>query len=52
MDGVEKEVFYNVYCHKCAHWNADAASDVCNDCLNEPGRDYSHKPLNFKEADA
>lgn len=46
-----KEVYFDQYCPNCKYLNEDQASDVCHDCLNEPARQYSHKPLNYKEAD-
>lgn len=44
-----KEVYFDQYCASCQHVDEDEASDQCNECLNEPGRLYSHKPLNYKE---
>lgn len=44
-----KEVFFDQYCPTCVHKDEPETDDVCNECLNEPGRQYTHKPLNYKE---
>lgn len=44
-----KEVFYDVYCSTCVRKDADDDNDICNECLNEPGRMYSHKPVKYEE---
>ena len=49
MDGLTKEVLYEVWCATCKHWKEDEVSDTCNDCLNYPYNKYSHKPVNFEE---
>lgn len=40
--------FWN-YCEKCEHRDKDQWEDPCDECLNYPAREYSHRPLNFKE---
>lgn len=49
MIGDEKEVYYNLYCKSCK--NEKVAEDVepCHDCLNEPARVDTHKPLKWEE---
>lgn len=54
MDRNYKEVYFHEYCCKCEFENhePDPESDkvdVCNDCLNNPCNENSHKPVNFKE---
>lgn len=49
MIGDEKIVFYDEYCSKCKYYNASEASDVCNECLNNPVNVDSHKPINYEE---
>ena len=44
-----KEVYFNQYCKTCAHKDLAEDSDPCHECLNEPAREYSHKPLNYRE---
>ena len=45
----EKEVFFHEYCKKCVHENEPEDSDACNDCLNNPSNENSHKPIRFQE---
>lgn len=49
MDENIKEVRFDLYCEKCAHYEEPDDDDPCHYCLEEPGRQYTHKPLNFKE---
>lgn len=49
MDNNYKEVRYDQYCSSCKYANESEAYDKCNECLNEPARLYSHKPLNWEE---
>lgn len=44
----EKEVYFNVWCKECKYEKTDEFEDPCNDCLNCPSNDSSHKPINFK----
>ena len=44
-----KEVYYHIWCEKCKYANLDEAEDPCNDCLNEPSNEDSHKPVYFEE---
>lgn len=47
-----KEVRFDQYCNSCEHKKIKADDDkenICSDCLAEPGRQYSHKPINYKE---
>ena len=44
-----KEVYYNYFCSKCKFFPRDEGKDPCNDCLNQPWNEDSHKPVNFKE---
>ena len=49
-DSFMKEVFFNEYCHTCVNADLDGMEDPCFECLNEPCREYSHKPANYVEA--
>lgn len=51
MEENMKIVEYEKWCPKCKHLNTPDYEDPCNECLNEPARPNSHKPVNFKEAD-
>lgn len=44
-----KEVLYDVYCKKCKHFSTKDTDEPCNECLGNPIRQYSHKPMNFVE---
>ena len=49
MEIVTKEVHFDEWCPKCEYWGVDEYEDPCNECLNYPCNEYSHKPLNWKE---
>ena len=49
METLFKEVYFDKYCEKCEYRDAKEEDDPCYDCLGEPVREYSHKPVNFKE---
>lgn len=52
MELIDKEVYYVDYCFKCKYKDSedkDGWSEKCNDCLNNPYNQNSHKPVNFKE---
>lgn len=47
-----KEVYFSQYCNTCKHVSITEESedfDICNDCLNVPARQNTHKPLNWEE---
>ena len=53
MDGENlKLVDFDKYCPKCINKDVEESDPYkpCNDCLAEPARVDSHKPINFKEA--
>ena len=45
----EKEVYFDVYCEKCVHFDDPDEEDPCNECLSYPMNYDSHKPVRFKE---
>lgn len=49
MSEYYKEVDYATYCPTCKHEKEDQACDECNDCLNEPARIGTRKPLKWEE---
>lgn len=49
MNYILKEVDFNSYCKKCINKNNKESDDICNECLNQPMRYCSQKPLNYKE---
>lgn len=48
-EGETKEVYFHIYCKKCQYVNRRDDEDPCNECLENPYNEYSHKPVNFKE---
>ena len=48
MEQQLKEVYFNVYCPQCKHNDTDENEPPCNECLEIPGREYSHKPEYFE----
>ena len=44
-----KIVDFNTYCKICRYKNTDEAERPCSECLAEPARQYSQKPLKFEE---
>lgn len=44
-----KEVRFDLYCHKCKHKEKDDYEEPCFSCLGEPVKEYSHIPVNWKE---
>ena len=44
-----KEVYFDEYCPKCAHWTKMPDDDPCWDCLNQGWNYDSHKPTKYEE---
>lgn len=44
-----KEVYFDVYCKKCAYSESKESDDPCDECLTTPMNEYSHKPVMYKE---
>lgn len=51
METYWKEVDFGLYCEKCKHYKNPEDKFPCDECLEEPARQYSHKPVKFEEAD-
>lgn len=49
MEENMKIVSFDIYCKSCKHKSKEDYEDPCNECLHEPARQYSHKPLNYEE---
>lgn len=47
-DGM-KLVYFDEYCKTCKHKNVVEDSEPCDECLTEPARQYSHKPVKWEE---
>lgn len=51
MDEGYKEVYFGEYCKTCEHETLAEDIDPCHDCLNNPVNVYSHKPVNYVQAE-
>lgn len=49
MEENMKIVRFDMYCKSCKHKSKEDYEDPCNECLHEPARQYSHKPINYEE---
>ena len=47
MDGLTKEVYFNQYCNICKNKDLPGDEEPCNECLDYPTNEYSHKPVNY-----
>ncbi len=45
----EKFVDFYKYCKKCKHKDKKEIEEPCDDCLEMPVNDDSHKPVLFEE---
>lgn len=50
MEVTMKEVHYSEYCYRCKHAPKADFEDPCDECLEHPSNENSHKPVNFEEA--
>jgi hypothetical protein len=44
-----KEVYFNQYCESCKHRDCKDTDEPCNECLDNPVNEYSHKPIKYEE---
>ena len=44
-----KEVYFDIYCERCAHSDTKESEDPCDECLATPIREYSHKPVMYEK---
>lgn len=51
MEDTYKEVYYHKYCKTCKHEKLPEDVDPCHDCLNNPVNVYSHRPVNYEQAE-
>ena len=49
MDAQYKEVYFNEYCIQCVHHLKKETDSPCDECLNEPVNEFSHKPVKFEK---
>ena len=51
-----KEVYFHAYCKNCKHYDKDKKcyeenkkhTNTCEECLSEPIKLYSHKPVKWE----
>ena len=46
---MKKEVYFGDYCPNCKYRDIEETDDPCNECLNEPSNEDSHKPVRWKK---
>lgn len=44
-----KEVYFDPYCSKCKHLKKTEQEEPCDECLNNPVNEYTHRPVKFEE---
>lgn len=49
MEYPNKEVRFDLYCDRCKYKEKDDYEEPCFSCLDDPVREYSHRPINWKE---
>lgn len=49
MIGDEKEVLFGKFCPVCEFAERSENHEPCDDCLDQPTNQDSHKPICFKE---
>lgn len=50
-DNEYQEVYYWEYCPKCKYYDKNSLKKPCEHCMDNPINLYSHKPVNFVEAE-
>jgi hypothetical protein len=43
-------VEFENYCKTCEYKDSKSTEDPCDECLGSPVREFSRKPLNYKES--
>lgn len=46
-DYIFKEVYFDKYCKDCVNKEKEENESPCDECLDEPVNEYSHKPVRF-----
>lgn len=44
-----KEVDFHHYCKSCIHSKKSEHESPCDECLDEPVNEHSHKPIRWEE---
>lgn len=48
----DKEVYFDKYCPKCKHSEKKEYEEPCDECLELPVMQDSHKPINYEEEES
>jgi len=43
-----KEVYFDQYCKSCKHHEKKDTDEPCNECLENPINQFSHKPVKWE----
>lgn len=43
-----KEVYFDIFCPLCEHYNNEETDLPCNECLAQGYNENSHTPIKFK----
>lgn len=49
MENFYKEVFFDAYCGTCKYCDLDEFLSPCNECLENPVNNETHKPVNWEK---
>ena len=49
MDDAYKEVYFDMYCQNCIHFDKAGDEEPQNEWLGEPSNLYCHKPTKYVE---
>lgn len=44
-----KEVYFDPYCEKCKYMKKAEQEEPCDECLNNPVNEYTHRPVKFEK---
>lgn len=50
MNEEQKEVYFDIYCKTCKFCKNKEIESPCDECLDKPTNENSHKPLYYEEA--
>ena len=49
VENFYKEVFFDAYCGTCKYCDLDEFLSPCNECLENPVNNETHKPVNWEK---
>lgn len=47
MEYTQKEVLFSYYCPTCVYKDLNGDEEPCNECLDHPSNENSHKPVKY-----